>query len=170
MKKGLSLLLLTAMLLTVLCACGTEDTAQTQAVSTTETVAETTQSAVASLEDGVYSVAFDTDSSMFRANEACDGKGTLTVRDGRMILHVSMPSKNIVNLFPGKAEDARKDGAEVLQPTLDTVTYSDGYTEEVNGFDIPVPALDKDFDLALLGKKGKWYDHVVSVSNPEPIE
>ena len=170
MKKGLSLLLLTAMLLTVLCACGTENTARTQAVSTTETVAETTQAAVASLEDGVYSVAFDTDSSMFRANEACDGKGTLTVRDGRMILHVSMPSKNIVNLFPGKAEDARKDGAEVLQPTLDTVTYSDGYTEEVNGFDIPVPALDKDFDLALLGKKGKWYDHVVSVSNPEPIE
>lgn len=31
------------------------------------------------------------------------------------------------------------------------------------GFDIPVSALDTDFDLAILGKKGKWYDHTVSV-------
>ena len=52
-------------------------------------------------------------------------------------------SKNIVNLFPGKAEDARKDGAELLQPTVDTVTYSDGATEEVYGFDIPVTVIDQ---------------------------
>ena len=50
------------------------------------------------------------------------------------------------------------------------MTYSDGYTEEVYGFDIPVPALDKEFDVALIGKKGKWYDHKVSVSNPVPAE
>ena len=31
------------------------------------------------------------------------------------------------------------------------------------GFDIPVTAVDADFDLAILGTKGKWYDHVVSV-------
>ena len=31
------------------------------------------------------------------------------------------------------------------------------------GFDIPVTAVDTDFDLAILGTKGKWYDHVVSV-------
>ena len=49
---------------------------------------------------------------------------------------------------------------------MDTVTYSDGFTEEVNGFDVPVPALEQEFDLALLGKKGKWYDHKVIVSNP----
>ena len=34
------------------------------------------------------------------------------------------------------------------------------------GFDIPVPALDEEFDVALIGTKGKWYDHKVSVSNP----
>ena len=28
--------------------------------------------------------------------------------------------------------------------------------------------LDEEFDVALLGKKGKWYDHKVSVSNPVP--
>ena len=122
------------------------------------------------LADGVYTADFDTDSSMFHANEACDGKGTLTVQDGEMTIHVSLVSKTILNLFPGLAEDAQKDGAVLLQPTTDTVTYSDGLSEEVYGFDIPVPALDTEFDLALIGKKGVWYDHKVSVSNPEPLE
>ena len=122
------------------------------------------------LADGVYTADFDTDSSMFHANEACDGKGTLTVKDGEMTIHVSLVSKTILNLFPCLAEDAQKDGAVLLQPTTDTVTYSDGLSEEVYGFDIPVPALDTEFDLALIGKKGVWYDHKVSVSNPEPQE
>lgn len=119
------------------------------------------------LEDGVYSAAFDTDSGMFHVNEANDGKGVLTVKDGKMTLHVSLASKNIVNLFVGTAEDAQKDGAELLQPTTDTVTYSDGMTEEVYGFDIPVEAIDEEFDLALIGKKNKWYDHKVKVTNPQ---
>ena len=122
------------------------------------------------LADGVYTADFDTDSSMFHANEACNGKGTLTVQDGEMTIHVSLVSKTILNLFPGLAEDAQKDGAVLLQPTTDTVTYSDGLSEEVYGFDIPGPALDTEFDLALIGKKGVWYDHKVSVSNPEPLE
>lgn len=121
-------------------------------------------------EDGVYTADFDTDSNMFHVNEACDGKGTLTVKDGKMTIHVSLVSKSILNLFVGTAEDAQKDGAEILEPTTDSVTYSDGYTEEVYGFDIPVPALDEEFDVALIGKKGKWYDHKVSVSNPVPSE
>ena len=121
------------------------------------------------LENGVYMAEFHTDSSMFHVNEACDGKGTLTVKDGEMVIHVSLTSKNIVNLYSGFAEDAQKDGAELLQPTVDTVTYSDGMSEEVNGFDVPVPVLDEEFDLALLGKKGKWYDHKVSVTNPVPV-
>ncbi len=29
-----------------------------------------------------------------------------------------------------------------------------------------MPALDEEFDVALIGKKGVWYDHKVSVSNP----
>lgn len=119
--------------------------------------------------DGVYQAEFDTDSSMFHVNEACDGKGTLTVADGKMTIHISLTSKNILNLYPGLAEDAQKEGAELLMPTEDTVTYSDGTTETVHGFDVPVPALDEEFDLALIGKKGKWYDHRVSVSSPEDM-
>ena len=122
------------------------------------------------LEDGTYEAEFKTDSGMFLVNEANDGKGVLTVKDGQMSIHISLTSKNIVNLFVGKAADAKKDGAELLQPTTDTVTYDDGTTEEVNGFDVPVKALDKDFDLALIGTKGKWYDHTVSVTNPVKVD
>ena len=70
----------------------------------------------AMLEDGVYLAEFDTDSSMFHVSEACDGKGTLTVENGQMIIHVSLASQNIVNLYPGLAEDAQKEGAEILSP------------------------------------------------------
>ena len=122
------------------------------------------------LEDGTYEAEFKTDSGMFHVNEANDGKGVLTVKDGQMSIHISLTSKNIVNLFVGKAADAKKNGAELLQPTTDTVTYDDGTTEEVNGFDVPVKALDKDFDLALIGTKEKWYDHTVSVTNPVKID
>ena len=87
-----------------------------------------------------------------------------------MTIHVSLHSKHIVNLFVGKAKDAKKDGAELLEPTTDTVTYSNGDTEEVYGFDIPVPELDKEFDVALIGTKGVWYDHKVSVTDPVKVE
>lgn len=123
-----------------------------------------------SLKDGTYDADFTTDSKMFRVNDACNGKGKLTVKDGKMTIHISLVSENIVNLFEGTAADAQKEGAELIQPTTDTVTYDDGTTEEVYGFDVPVPALDQEFDLALLGTKGKWYDHKVKVSNPAAAE
>lgn len=130
---------------------------------------ETTESNI-SLEDGMYYATFDTDSGMFHVNEANEGKGILTVENGKMTIHISLTSKNILNLFYGLADDAKKDGAVILEPTMDTVTYSDGTTEEVHGFDVPVPAIGEEFDLALIGTKGKWYDHKVSVSDPIKIE
>ena len=88
---------------------------------------------------------------MFQVNEMYDGKGTLTVKDGKMTIHITLRSTNIVNLYPGLAEDAQKDGAELLQPVVETVDYNDG-------------------EPALIGTKGKWYDHKVSVSNPVKAE
>ncbi len=122
----------------------------------------------AGLADGTYIVTFTTDSNMFHVSDAYDNQGILTVKDGEMTIHVSLQSKKVVNLFYGTAEDAQKDGAALIEPTTDTVTYSDGYTQEVYGFDIPVPALDEEFDVALLGKHGNWYDHKVVVSDPVP--
>lgn len=151
----------------------TEKETKTQAHTEKDTETETqtqVETESSSLEDGVYIADFNTDSSMFHVNEACDGKGTLTVKDGEMTIHVSLTSKKILNLYYGLAADAVKEGAQLLDPTTDSVTYSDGMTEEVYGFDIPVPALDEEFDVALIGTKGTWYDHKVSVSNPEPKE
>ena len=97
---------------------------ENSSVEAEETKSTLEQEAV--LPDGVYTAEFDTDSSMFRVNEACDGKGTLTIKNGKMTIHISLGYKNILNLYPGLAEDAKKDGAKLLMPTVDTVTYSDG--------------------------------------------
>ena len=122
----------------------------------------------APLKDGVYTADFKTDSAMFHVNDAYEGKGVLTVKDGKMTIHVTMPSKQIVRLFYGKADAAQAPGAALIEPVVDTVNYPDGTVEKAHGFDIPVPHLKKEFNCALVGKKGKWYDHKVSVSNPIP--
>lgn len=133
-------------------------------------VAHTAEAICGTLEDGVYTVDFNTDSAMFHVSEACDGKGTLTVENGVMTLHVSLSGTGYLTVFPGLAADAEKHPEGLIEHTVDTVTYPDGLTEEVHGFDIPVPYIGADFDLATLGKKGTWYDHRISVSNPLPVE
>lgn len=147
-----------------------KDKSATEAVSqkATESTQKAEETSKINLADGTYTAEFTTDSSMFHVNEEYDNQGTLTVKDGKATIHITLTSKNIVNLFLGTAEDAQKDGAELLEPTTDTVNYSDGTTDEVNGFDVPVPVLDKEFDLALIGTKGVWYDHKVKVSDPQP--
>ena len=169
MKRVFSCVVAASLALSLLVGCGASSTASSAASSaaSSEAASSVASSAAetAALPDGVYTAEFDTDSSMFHANEACDGKGTLTVENGQMTFHVSLASTHIVNLYLGKASDAADHEADWLQPTTDTVTYSDGTSEEVYGFDIPVTAVDADFDLAILGTKGKWYDHVVSVRN-----
>ena len=116
------------------------------------------------LENGVYKATFTTDSSMFRVNEADKGLGLLTVRPGNnMTIKVNLMSKNIINLYLGKADKAENDKENWINPKEAEVTYPDGTKETVYSFEIPVPALDKDFDVAILGTKGKWYDHVCKV-------
>jgi hypothetical protein len=122
------------------------------------------------LADGTYTATFTTDHSMFHVNEVYEDKGTLTVADGVMTIHVTLAAKGILNLFPGLAEDAQKEGAELLQPTEETVNYPDGTTDTAYAFDIPVPVIGEEFDCALVGKKGKWYDHKVMVSDPVLVE
>ena len=118
------------------------------------------------LKDGTYQVKFTTDSPMFHVNEALKDMGELTVKDGKMSVHITLASKNILYLYPGLAKDAETESAILLEPTTDPVKYDDGTEEEVFGFDVPVPYLDREFDLALIGRKGTWYDHKVTVSSP----
>ena len=107
------------------------------------------------LADGVYNAEFTTDNSMFHVNEVYDNIGTLTVEGGQMTIHVVLAGKGIINLFPGLAEDAEKEGAVLLEPTEETVNYPDGTTDTAYAFDIPVPAIGEEFDCALIGKKAK---------------
>ncbi|SDB05774.1 hypothetical protein SAMN02910298_00138 [Pseudobutyrivibrio sp. YE44] len=182
MKKKLFTLLLTTIMTISLVACGTSQTTEKESSeATVEQTTETEQepdteeeeateptevSDAAALEDGVYQVDFTTDSGMFHVNEAMNGHGALTVEDGKMTVHISLVSKKILNLYVGLAADAEGDEANWLQPTEDEITYEDGTTDTVYGFDVPVENLDEEFDLALIGEKGTWYDHKVSVSNP----
>lgn len=163
-----------ATLVLALAGCGSQSASSSSAASgsaTTSSSAAASASAAApaklDLAPGEYTVKFTTDSSMFHVNEANEDKGTLTVaEDGTAKVHVSLAGDGIVNLFFGTAEQAQAPGAALLEPTTDTVTYSDGTSEEVYGFDIPVPVLDQEYDVALVGEKGKWYDHKVKVSSP----
>ena len=174
-KLQLASLTLVAVLLAG-CGAAADTTAAesvSEAASTVETAPEATPAptdapAETALPDGVYTAKFNTDSSMFHASEAVDGMGTLTVENGVMTFHVSLQSKKIVNLYLGTAADAPAHETDWLQPTTDTVTYSDGTSDEVYGFDIPVAAVDTDFQLAILGTKGTWYDHTVSVADAQP--
>ncbi len=183
MKRTIALFLLVILFAAVFAACGAKtqeekpiETPSPETEATPEPTGEPAPEPTAvpgpesriDLPDGVYTAEFKTDSSMFHVNEANKGIGILTVKDGKAIIHVSLVGKSILNLYPGLAEDAQKEGAALLEPTTDTVTYDDGETEEVYGFDVPVPVIGEEFDLALIGKKGKWYDHKVSVQNPVP--
>lgn len=189
MKRKLTVILcasaLTALLLS---GCGTKKNETTAAAETTvaaETTIEETETATeetateaateasktAALEDGTYEAEFNTDSSMFHANEACDGKGTLTVENGVYDASCIAGFQEHCQSVPRNGRRCPEGGcrAAAADPT-DTVTYKGGSTEEVYGFDIPVPALDEEFDLALIGTKGKWYDHKVSVSTVKAEE
>lgn len=142
-----------------------------EAAGTSEAASGSSNSAKATgtqpvLEDGEYIADVTTDSSMFHLNETCDGKCTLTVSDGQMTVHMILTSKKITMLYPGTVEQAKADEAGWIHPTNDEVTYSDGEKKEVYGFDVPVPALDEPFAVAILGSKSNWYDHEVTVSNP----
>lgn len=171
-KRQLASITLAALLLAG-CGASASTTAESAsaAASTVETAPAATEAPAeepaAALPDGVYTAEFKTDSSMFHASEAVDGMGTLTVENGVMTFHVSLQSQKIVNLYLGMAADAPDHESDWLQPTVDTVTYSDGTSDEVYGFDIPVQAVDTDFQLAILGTKGTWYDHTVSVADAQ---
>ena len=174
MRNRLEICLCVCALLLALVAIGCSTGVSSSSATSSDAVPSSASSAAAeassstsSIEKGTYTVDVSTDSSMFHLNETSDGKGVLTVGDDGMTVHITLVSKKITKLYPGKVEQAKSDEAGIISPTTDKVTYSDGAEEEVYGFDIPVPVLDQEFDVAILGSKGNWYDHKVTVSSPE---
>ena len=169
MKRFTAIMMIFILTVAAVTGCGASQkgSAQDQGDAQAKDTAASEEQTV--LEDGIYTADFNTDSSMFHVNETKDGRGILVVTGGRMAIHVLLASTNIVNLYYGTAEDAQKKGAELLKPTVEYFQHSDGTWDEANSFNIPVPYFDKEYDVALLGKKGTWYDHKVSVSNPSPL-
>ena len=169
MKKLTAIMMSIVLAAAAVTGCGASKEGAGQEQGSAEAQDAAASEAPTVLEDGVYTAKFNTDSSMFRVNDTKDGRGILIVTGGRMAIHVLLLSTNIVNLYYGTAEDAQKEGAELLKPSVEYFQHSDGTWDEANSFNIPVPYLDKEYDVALIGTKGKWYDHKVSVTKVSPL-
>ena len=88
-KKTAAILGMAVLASALMLGCGKrEEDVKTDPETLTEAEAQSEEAGEAELEDGIYSAEFQTDSSMFHVNEACDGKGTLTVKDGQMTNHI----------------------------------------------------------------------------------
>lgn len=97
------------------------------------------------LNDGVYEVAVDCSSSMFKVT-GCD----LTVKDGQMTALLHMKSEAYSYMYPGTAEDASKAPMEDLSALME---LDGGYA-----FVLPVDALDSAYVCAAFSKrKQAWY-------------
>ena len=126
MKKKLLVLVLSAvMAVGMMSGCGaksdTSDTKAKTAESSSAKEEETEERTECEIEDGTYTAEFKTDSGMFHVNEANDGKGTLTVKDGKMTIHVSLVSKKIVNLFEDEENFDRLRACRTEQEVLDLI-------------------------------------------------
>ena len=61
-------------------------------------------------------------------------------------------------------------GHQALPETVDEMFAQIAFYKKIGCEYLAVPYLDEEFDCAIIGTKGKWYDHKVSVSNPEAIK
>lgn len=103
-----------------------------------------------SVKDGVYDVAVDCSSSMFKI-DSCK----LTVKDGEMTAALTMSSDSYLQLFMGTGEEAAKAEEENYIPAVEN---EEGGTV----FEIPVEGLDMGIDCAAYSRrKEKWYDRVL---------
>ena len=102
------------------------------------------------IQDGVYSIAVDSSSSMFKIT-ACE----LTVEGGQMTAGMHMGGKGYLYVYMGTGEQAA---------AADEADYIP-FTEEADGthsFTVPVDALDEGIDCAAFSKKKeKWYDRTI---------
>ena len=121
MKRTLTLMLTALVLCTLLFGCGQKNEDGDPQDTNTEPA----------LADGVYTADFNTDSSMFHVNEACEGRGTLTVADGKMTATIVWSSSH----YDYMLVDGER--CDVLS------------TESGSTFEIPVAALDT--PLAVVG-------------------
>ena len=91
---------------------------------------------------------------MIGLNDALDGKTTLTVKKGKMTVHVPMKGTGLTKAFVGTAKSASKKGARTIKGKKEKVGG-----DKVLAFDIPVCFWSK--------RRKRWYQKSVKVTyNP----
>lgn len=176
-KKIFALLLAAFLLLSAGCAAqeapeqtsapAAETTAETTAVPETTTAETKAQVASASdmapvedvaqegltpisgssIKDGVYEIAVDCSSSMFKIVQ-CE----LTVKDGQMTACLYMGGTGYLKVFMGTGEEAAAASEESCIPFVQT-------DEGIHTFTVPVEALNQVINCAAYSKnKEMWYD------------
>lgn len=99
------------------------------------------------VKDGVYQIAVDSSSSMFKIT-SCE----LTVENGSMRAVMTMSGTGYLKLYMGTGEEAVKASEQEYIPYVET---ADG----AHTFEVPVEALDMGIACSAFSKnKEKWYD------------
>ena len=127
MKKKLLVLVLSAvMAVGMMSGCGAKsDTSEGEAkveqdASSKEGKKEETPKC--ELEDGTYTAEFKTDSGMFHVNAANDGKGTLTVKDGKIEAVEVTSAEKEDSAYLAMAEDIIPKIIEAQSAEVDTIS------------------------------------------------
>lgn len=129
-KRLMTLALAVVMTVSVFTGCGSKDDSKTSRSESKKTEQQKSdakkekaaekEETKAPIEDGTYTAEFKTDSSMFHVNDAYDDKGTLTVKDGKMTIHISLDIKKYcksVSWYNKRCQEKRSE----------TFTANDGY-------------------------------------------
>ena len=124
------------------------DAINSSAISVTPTAAAVGVTS-ARIQNGTYSIAVDSDTSMFKIVDC-----QLTVDDSGMTAVMTLSGTGYAKLYMGTVEQSLDEGADKhIEPAL---------AGEKHSFTVPVAALDVDIDCAALGtRSGNWFDHVV---------
>ena len=179
MKKKLLVLVLSAvMAVGMMSGCGaksdTSDTKAKTAESSSAKEEETEEQTECELEDGTYTAEFKTDSGMFHVNEANGGKGTLTVKDGKMtgevlsVLFKGVHYEIMVETVPGTSVTVNM---RVIRNH--DVTSEDGSEKiSANNFYVDVEDVENldDKEIVALSNAQAWEtetDEYISIANIE---
>ena len=103
------------------------------------------------LHDGLYSIAVDSDSKMFKVVQCL-----LSVRDGQILATITLSGQGYGYVYPGTAAEADAAAQSDWAPFIEG---SDGKYR----YEIPVAALDQPIPVAGWSKKyEKWYDRMLN--------
>ena len=116
-----------------------------------------------SMKDGIYEVRVWTDNAAFHM---LGEKQSMAVKDKYAVLYVVLEDETVEAVARGRAKKAAKGKVEVIKPQLMEIEVETDKYELRNEVRIPVPYLDKEFDVAIL-IDGEWQNQKMIVYSGE---